>query len=481
MHRLALSFSLLAASWWPLSAAATEPFTHVVLISVDGLHAQDLQDWISAHPDSQLALWSQQARLYSAAYTPGPADSFPGLEALISGADPQLSGLWYDVSWDRRLSPPASHCQVRGTTVRFDESLDDHQGHIDPQRLPRDPDHGCQVVWPHQYVRVNNVFSVVHQHHLRTAWMDKHPAYEFVQGPNGDAVDDLWTPEIGANFEGVVQTDNHITGSLARTEAYDQGKMQALSFELQGRGHDGHQAGPVPALLGLNLQSVSVAQKLFGYDAAQQPTPPLQQALAFCDAQLRHLQATLTAQHLNTHTLLIITAKHGNSPMRSERVRHVDVDQLRAAIAQAAPGALAHLTADDVALIWLHQAGDAGRLRQALLAQADQLGIARIVDNDAATHDARTPDLIVITQPGVIYGSSKTHKKAEHGGFAADDRHVALMLVDHAPGQVISTRVSTQQVAPTILQALHLPLAELDAWTQEKVPVLPDTSTLAQH
>ncbi len=479
MRHLAFYCFLLAASLCSLRTMAADPFTHVVLISVDGLHAQDLQDWIAAHPDSQLALWSQQARLYSAAYTPGPADSFPGLEALISGADPQLSGLWYDVSWDRRLSPPASSCQVRGTTVRFDESLDDHQGHIDPQRLPRDPDHGCQVVWPHQYVRVNNVFSVAHQHHLRTAWMDKHPAYEFVQGPSGDAVDDLWTPEIGANFEGIAQNDNRITGSLAQTEAYDQGKMRALRFELQGRGHDGHQVAPVPALLGLNLQSVSVAQKLFGYDAAQQPTPPLQQALAFCDAQLQQLQATLTAEHLDAHTLIILTAKHGNSPIRSDRLRHIDVAQLRAAIAAAVPGALAHLTADDVALIWLHQAADAHRLRQALLAQADALGIARIIEH-GTTPDTRTPDLIVITQPGVIYGSATTKKKAEHGGYADDDRHVALMLVDHAPGQVITSRVSTRQVAPSILQALQLPLAELDAWAREHVPVLPATETSAR-
>jgi hypothetical protein len=30
----------------------------------------------------------------------------------------------------------------------------------------------------------------------RTAWADKHPAYDLVNGPSGKGVEDLYTPEI---------------------------------------------------------------------------------------------------------------------------------------------------------------------------------------------------------------------------------------------------------------------------------------------
>jgi hypothetical protein len=43
-------------------------------------------------------------------------------------------------------------------------------------------------------------------------------------------------------------------------------------------------------------------------------------------------------------------------------------------------------------------------------------------------HDAHTPDLIITPDVGVIYSLSKK-KIAEHGGFAKDDTHVALVVL----------------------------------------------------
>jgi hypothetical protein len=84
----------------------------------------------------------------------------------------------------------------------------------------------------------------------------------------------------------------------------------------------------------------------------------------------------------------------------------------------------------------------------------------------------RTPDFIAITTPGVIYTSGS--KLAEHGGFADDDRNVALMIYNpKLEPNIISDTVETRQVAPTILQALSINPSELDAVVQENTNALP--------
>jgi len=40
-------------------------------------------------------------------------------------------------------------------------------------------------VYPHTYLRVNTIFEAARAHGLRTAWSDKHPAYEILNGPSG--------------------------------------------------------------------------------------------------------------------------------------------------------------------------------------------------------------------------------------------------------------------------------------------------------
>src|SRR5215467_6981528 len=77
------------------------------------------------------------------------------------------------------------------------------RGGINPANLPLDPLHGCKPVYPRNFVRVNTVFGVSHNHGLYTAWSDKHPAYDIVRGftPIGginNSVDDLNSPEINS-------------------------------------------------------------------------------------------------------------------------------------------------------------------------------------------------------------------------------------------------------------------------------------------
>ncbi|HEY6352045.1 MAG TPA: alkaline phosphatase family protein [Candidatus Angelobacter sp.] len=99
---------------------------HVLLISVDGLHALDLNNYVAAHPNSTLALLSKHGKTYTNASTSQPSDSFPGLAALVTGGSPTTTGFWYDVSFNRKLSPPGSHQSHSGRSCR---AVSQQRGH----------------------------------------------------------------------------------------------------------------------------------------------------------------------------------------------------------------------------------------------------------------------------------------------------------------------------------------------------------------
>ncbi len=161
--------------------------------------------------------------------TSKPSDSFPGLMALVTGGSPRTVGAFYDVAYDRSLDPPATTtgngvagapglctpgARPTGTTTEFDEGIDINKldlnggapagvdggiASIDPNKLERDPAHGCAPVYPWNFVRTNTIFGVVHAAGGYTAWSDKHPSYSAVSGPgNGTNVDDYYAPEINS-------------------------------------------------------------------------------------------------------------------------------------------------------------------------------------------------------------------------------------------------------------------------------------------
>jgi hypothetical protein len=104
----------------PASAApAVSPtYQHVLLISIDGMHAIDLANWIEAHPTSHLAALSRHGLIYPNAFTTAPSDSFPGMIAQVTGATPKTAGLFYDDSYDRTMWPAGSDCQgAPGTEI----------------------------------------------------------------------------------------------------------------------------------------------------------------------------------------------------------------------------------------------------------------------------------------------------------------------------------------------------------------------------
>ena len=98
--------------------------SHVLLISIDGLHEQDVAHCLSAGTCPTIAALAGTGIHFTNAATPGLSDSFPGLAALLTGGTPKSAGLFYDVSYDRTLFAPSdTTCTgTRGWNVVFDET-----------------------------------------------------------------------------------------------------------------------------------------------------------------------------------------------------------------------------------------------------------------------------------------------------------------------------------------------------------------------
>ncbi len=495
---------------------------HVLLISVDGMHALDVANYVANHPNSALAELSRHAITYSNARTPSNSDSFPGLLALVTGGSPITTGLFYDVSYSRDLFDPTNTtCSGQaGNMMVYDESIDLYnaqqvsQNVIDPTKLPNVLDkHGnCVRQYPHAALRTNTIFEVVQASGGRTAWADKHPAYDLVNGPSGKGVDDLYTPEV-TNFNGF---DNSV--SVVCTAANDALKVQAIINEINGLSHDGSSAPGTPTVFGMNFQAVSVGQKLEvdnkdgscladtdptikgqpgGYlDGSGTPSAVLAYGLQKTDAALGSMITALKNRGLYESTLFIVTAKHGQSPINPVKVNKPGhFADLVAALPDAGtnPAALAIAAAnncstgpcgfvqdDDIALIWFQTPGMDQAVKNYLDTNAVALFAEEVMGgaeltlkfNDPAK-DPRVPDVIVQPIYGTIYTGS-TKKNAEHGGFSFGDTNVGLIVSnpDFAP-QVIKTPVATSQVAPSILESLGIDASLLNSVQVEHTDVLP--------
>jgi hypothetical protein len=524
--------------------------SHVLLLSIDGLHEQDLAHFIADNPTSNLAKLAGTGLQYTSAYvnrldgTPtNPSDSFPGLLALVTGASSKTHGGWYDVSYARNLYPAAAKVQDAGAPctgplgaeAEYDEFLDGDNSHLWGSATDDHPTHdvnvvrtrfpaanlpssvvdgGCAPVYAHDYIRVNTIFNVAHAAGLHTAWSDKHPAYEMVSGPTGDGLDDFFAPEINSNAANLPGTGSDagagedFTTKWTYAEVYDDYKVDAIIREIDGHysdyglpgaveSADAGSADPgVPAIFGMNFQALSVAQKSVngGYtDGDAGASSEVADALAHTDASIGKMVAELQSKGLLASTLIIVTAKHGQSPIDHTLTQKVSPDILASVISQAAP--VADHIEDDVALYWLTNASASAAAANAASSATSYDGGAwsALIDTayfykggDAGaadtqflamfgdpTTDPHTPDVILKSQHGVIYSLSKK-KWAEHGGFADDDSHVGLLLSNPGlPGGTVSAQVRTKQVAPTILGALHLDPTKLEGAAAESTAVLP--------
>jgi hypothetical protein len=494
---------------------------HVLLISVDGLHALDVANYVAARPNSALAELAEHGITYSNARTPANSDSFPGLLALVTGGSPISQGLFYDVSYNRSIFDPANTtCSGQpGNMQVFDESIDKYSGTppvslnvIDPTALPNHLDENgkCVRLFPHQALKTNTIFEVVKANGGHTAWADKHPAYDLVNGPSGKGVDDLFTPEV-TNFNGF---DN--TVSVVCTVENDQKKVVGILNEIRGLRHDGTPGRGTPTVFGMNFQGVSVGQKLSidnaaagctddtmftgkpgGYkDGAGTPTDVLAYALEKTDEALGSMIQGLKARHIYDSTLFIVSAKHGQSPINPAKVNKPGhFADLVAALPDAASdagaiaiananncttGACGFVQDDDIALIWLQDQSQAGAVADYLNANAKALFIDEVMAGNEISlkfnsplTDAATPDILVQPIYGTIYTGSKA-KNAEHGGFSFGDTNVGLIVSNPSlHSRVVKTPVATSQVAASLLKALGIDPSELQAVRKEGTELLP--------
>jgi predicted AlkP superfamily pyrophosphatase or phosphodiesterase len=502
---LAGSMAVAATATWAEDGEDRQAgYRHALLISIDGMHAVDLRNYISAHPQSHLAGLAAHGVIYPKALASAPSDSFPGLLALVTGGTPKSTGVFYDNSYDRELFAPGSNCQGSpGTQALFDESIDNDPAsftgggtlgqpltQINASRLPLALVNGaCVPVYPHQFIKVNTIFEVIRAHGGRTAWSDKHPAYDLVNGPSGKGVQDLFTPEVNSNDS---ITGQDTTKGFNSVQRNDMLKVKSVLNEIAGFDSTGASKVGVPTIFGMNFQAVSVGQKLAkgnkndpldaglvgGYadPAGAKPNNGLQSGLDFVDAQIGAVVSALQVAGLERSTLVIITAKHGQSPINVALRQAVDDGPYG-----NTPG-VAQVTTDDVGLVWLAPAQQKTAYSAAkayLKSQADQLGIAQLLDKDELANlfgnpfgNNRTPDFVALVDHGVIYTGGT--KLAEHGGFANDDRNVALLVSNpKLSPKVVNDEVETRQVAPTILCGLSINPSELDSVREEATKALP--------
>jgi hypothetical protein len=335
-------------------------------------------------------------------------------------------------------------------------------------------------------------------------------------------LDDFFAPEINSipialPFPGCSASDDPnftslgaYTDSFAFIKCYDTLKVNAILNEIDGWNHNRTARTQVPEIFGMNFQAVSVGQKLIepgvgsgGYsDATGTPSAKLLDEIEFVDAAIGSFTAELKKQHLLDSTVIIITAKHGQSPVDSQRYTGITasgavttspsrlVDTCLPDSESNAGGQIGP-TEDDVSLLWLKSScttsDEVSTLETQSPASGNIAGIGQIFWGSGITQflnapglppdgDSRTPDIIVTPNVGVTYSKS-TAKQAEHGGFAHDDVNVMMLLSN--PGfdaKTVTGPVETAQVAPTILEVLGLDPSDLQAVQEEGTQVLPGIS-----
>lgn len=551
---------------------------HVLLISVDGMHQSDLDWYVANHPNSTFAKLTHSGSEYTNASTSNPSDSDPGGTALMTGGNPKSTGVYYDVEYSHKVDEAGAACTpgqpatggdviydspddalanvpdfinpANGTFPSFDENgsifangLDtnpaaimnlkfDPKTSLNPGTFPVDPK-TCEPITPWDYLGDNTIFQVIHNAGLRTAWSDKHEVYASFNGPgsNGESIDDLFSPEIDSqavmpNGVPYPQDDDwaHID---AATKQYDGYKVQAILNEIDGLDHSGKTHVGTPAILGMNFQTVSVAEKipstpttLIGPDANGNfttsapeaggyqfvngqlvPGPVLSSALDYVDAQLGRMVSTIHEDGLAGSTTIIVTAKHGQSPLDPNQLRTVKdgpiISAINAAWAETHPSNTSLIVAgtdDDLwqsylsdnsqaacdfvkSYLWNHTAAGFDINKNPVTVQHS--GLAQIWAGAEAANffgvpvdNGHYPDVFGKVQVGIVY--SGPTKIAEHGGMNTGDRHVLMVVSGPGiPVHVEFTPVETTQVAPTILALLGLNPNALTSVQIEGTQVLP--------
>jgi hypothetical protein len=511
---------------------------HVLMVSVDGMHQQDLERCVAHGTCPNIAELAEHGVVYTKAFTPGMSDSVPGLAALVTGGSPLSTGLFYDDVYDRTLYPGTDPtCSTHpGVEVFLQEQVGvdnlnggplshlDGGGSFNPQQIPRRKvGADCVPVYPHNFIQTNTIFEVVKQNlkGSHTAWSDKHAwGTDWINGPSGLGVDDIARTEInsidpaspaGSDYTQSFSGNTASDPAYLHTETFDNIHLKNVVNQINGRDSTGTNLAAVPTIFGTNFQTLSVAQKALnveggGYaDAAFTPNKQVAAAITYIDNAIGQMAEALEAKHLAHSTLFILSAKHGQTPADYTKLKKIGntvsgvLGPLVAATSDPVTGNNlgSSVTTDDVAFIWLEDQSTRSQAVAMLKANSTcptvdpvtkliASGSGICTDNGGAVLDlslvpnefgdpskGRTPDIMVQPNAGVIYTKSRA-KDMEHGGFAADDGHVALLVSNPSLyRKTVSTQVGTTQVAPTIIKALGLNPSLLDAVKKEGTRVLP--------
>jgi arylsulfatase A-like enzyme len=260
----------------------------------------------------------------------------------------------------------------------------------------------------------------------------------------------------------------------------------------------------------MNFQTVSTGQKLptsktegdlsgtahGGYLAdGATPGPVLTNALDFIDRSLGQMVSALGSQGLLNSTAIIVSAKHGQSPMNLAALNRIDDSKITAALNAAwnsshqngnpnATPLVAFGVNDDGMVLWLNDKSTTATdfAKQFLIDYHDptasvdgkpvkSAGLWQVYTGVAAAQligvsesDPRVPDVIGIAQYGVVY-TAHLAKIAEHGGDHPEDRNVPILVAwpGATSGLNVTAPVETTQIAPTILELLGLNPEELQA------------------
>jgi hypothetical protein len=518
---------------------------HVLLLSIDGMHAVDFYN--CAHGVTglnggnpycpNLAALAGTGINYVATSSSKPSDSAPGLMALVTGGTPRTTGIYYDVAFDRTLDGPqittgtglaAAPCTPfavpTGTTTDNDQGIDIDDtklnggadataAAIDPRKLSRNPAAGCAPVYPWNFLRTNTIFGVIHAAGGYTAWIDKHPSYAMVAGPGGTGLNDYYAPEVDSNVVALpgIKTSLGASCSTVRDatapswnasfediQCYDALRVDALLNEIAGKTHNGSRA-VTPTIMGMNFQSVYTGESVDepgvgtgGYqNAAGQPSELLLQEIEAVDVSIGDIVNALKDRGIYDDTLIIITAKHGASPIDTSRYV-ANTNTPATLLGTRIPFSESPLnptgigaTEDDVSVLWLKKGESVSAAVDLLEQNAAAIGLGQIYFGPTLSlnynvggwepgQDPRTPDIIVTPNIGVTYSGSTT-MIADHGGFAHDDTNVMLLVSNpRFRPQTVFDGTTTAQVAPMILKALGLNPEALDAVRAEGTAVLPE-------
>lgn len=219
-----------------------------------------------------------------------------------------------------------------------------------------------------------------HANGHRTAWIDKHPAYDILNGPGAPAegpggnIDDFFAPQI----------DAALTREIPAAQLYDGLKAGAILHEI-------------------------------------------------ADRSIGRMLRELRAQGLASSTLMIVTAEHGNAPIDRTRLKIIsNRTVLTPALDTRSPLDRFHI-ADDVLVEWLaagHHA-DVQAVIDGLLARqaaGTDLGIGRFYSGRELTAllgdpltDPRAPDFVLSPRLGHLRESPGEDRRScvDHEPFSS--------------------------------------------------------------